>query len=146
MFAPVMQVRATWRTRPTVAAAVSRAVRRALEAPTGPVYLEIPTDLLRRAASDDALSAPAAPGDKRAADLAAVAGASTARERPLVWAGGGARGRRRRGGARWPSALGAPVLTTYGARGILPLDHPLARRAAAARARGGRAVGRRRSS
>src|SRR5581483_3878315 len=64
----------------------------ALAAPTGPVYLGIPTDLLSQEApgepavlpSPTRVPAPPAEAFERAAEL--LAGA----ERPLIWAGGGA--------------------------------------------------------
>ena len=53
-------------------------------------------------------------------------------ERPLIWVGGGARGAGAEV-ARLAERLAAPVLTTYGAAGVLPPDAPVPRRAAAAR-------------
>ncbi len=107
----------------------------ALAAPTGPVYLGVPTDLLSRQASADApahrSAGPGSPGPEpappdpalldRASDLLARA------ERPLVWAGGGAV----RAGAgslvgELALKLAAPVLTTYMGRGLIAPDHPCA--------------------
>jgi acetolactate synthase-1/2/3 large subunit len=100
--------------------------REALAAPQRPVYLEIATDLLVADAEpppavDDVAHAAPVPGDVEAA--AALLRAS---RRPLVWAGGGAL--RAGAGAEVAAlaeALGAPVLTTYSARGLVG-DHPLA--------------------
>ena len=49
---------------------------------------------------------------------------SPRRDRPLLWVGGGARDAGP-GSTRWRTRLGAPVVTTYQARGVLPADHPL---------------------
>ncbi len=83
----------------------------------GPAYFEIPTDLLR----GPAVHVPAP-------SVAVTAhGASSLRTglgaRPLIWVGGGARFA---GGAIDEVArrLGAPVVTTYSARGVLAAGHP----------------------
>ena len=44
--------------------------------------------------------------------------------RPLIWAGGGARGRGRRPSPTLAERLVAPVITTWSARGMLGADHP----------------------
>ena len=105
-----------------VAPLAAEAVRLAMAA-RRPVYLEVPTDLLAAdappapASSALAAAAEAAPEDAaRAAELIAAA------ERPLIWVGrdavdeGAAIG-------ELALALGAPVLTSYGARGVLAADH-----------------------
>jgi acetolactate synthase-1/2/3 large subunit len=95
---------------------------------TRPVYLEIPADLLLAEGEGWVGPLPAAlgaaeddPDVQRAADLLAAA------QRPLLWLGGGALWNP--DGATALAALaeklGAPVLTTYSARGLLG-DHPLA--------------------
>ena len=91
--------------------------------PTRPVYLEIATDLLgaELPAGDvftGALDEPTANGELDAA-VERLAKA----ERPLLWIGGGTRGA---GAAiaRLAERLAAPVLTTYGAAGVLPPSHP----------------------
>ena len=71
----------------------------------------------------------------RSADLAAALGAGRRGRAPLLWVGGGARD----AGdavARLAERLAAPVLTTYGAAGILPPGHPAGRAPAARRAAG----------
>jgi acetolactate synthase-1/2/3 large subunit len=102
---------------------VVRAGRLALMHPRRPVYVEIPTDLL---------SAPVVPPvpethvppfmhvlDNRIPFPRPF-------DRPLVWAGGGATA-----AAAGPlvqqlcERLGAPLLTSYGGKGLLPPDHPL---------------------
>jgi acetolactate synthase-1/2/3 large subunit len=89
--------------------------------PYRPVYLEVPTDLLGAEAPADGVgfapwTAPSPALDDAAARLAAA-------ERPLIWAGTGARDAGDAVG-RLAERLAAPVLTTYGAAGLLPPAHP----------------------
>jgi acetolactate synthase-1/2/3 large subunit len=102
------------------AGAAAGAIQDALAAPQRPVYLEVPTDELRREPQrfEQRRSAVAAlDGRARALELLERA------ERPLIWAGSGARDAGEAVGAL-ARRLGAPILTTYGARGILPPSHP----------------------
>ena len=92
--------------------------------PHRPVYLEVATDLLGAPADDHAdgfapWSAPSPDPDA----LAAAAERLAAAERPLIWAGTGARDAGEAVG-RLAARLGAPVMTTYGAAGLLPPAHP----------------------
>jgi acetolactate synthase-1/2/3 large subunit len=92
-----------------------------------PVHIEIPRDLLSAEAGDVRFGppaplcrpAPAAPGIAEAARL--LAGAAC----PLVLAGGGACGAAPEVAAL-AGRLGAPVVMTTNARGVLPAGHPLA--------------------
>ena len=100
---------------------LGKALRYVLRPWRGPVYLEVPTDLL---------SAPAEPPtERRTAPLPGFHGDDgaydliDAAERPLIWAGSGARDRADEVRAL-AERLSAPVLTTYGARGVLPPGHP----------------------
>jgi thiamine pyrophosphate-dependent acetolactate synthase large subunit-like protein len=101
----------------------------ALAAPTGPVYLGIPTNLLsepvssRPAPREVREPRPVLPDGEVARACELLAGA----ERPLIWAGGGAL----RAGAGTVVAelalkLAAPVVTTYMGRGLLAPEHPCA--------------------
>lgn len=111
-------------------------VRRALEAPGGPVSLEWPIDLqyqphpaLPTVPGSAAVEAPTAvaepaPLAPEPADLAEVLALVARAERPLVWAGGGAA----RSGAALTELLeawGAGLLTSNSGRGAVPEDHPL---------------------
>jgi acetolactate synthase-1/2/3 large subunit len=106
MFAPVTKVQ-------------TRDLPHALDVATtpsaGPAYFEIPTNELRELAS------PAIGG----ATVRRESGALTFEigDRPLLWVGGGAK----RAGAQIDALarkLGAPVVTTFSARGVLPAGHP----------------------
>ena len=145
MFAPV--VKATFRVRAAAEAGAVRAPRRratALAAPSRPVYVEIPTDLLaaeprtRRpqrllpTPTPPARSAPRSPERSRAPDRRGrparrrgVRARLPAAQRPLIWAGGGAvQAGAGPALAALAERLAAPVITTYSARGLLPPGHP----------------------
>jgi acetolactate synthase-1/2/3 large subunit len=88
----------------------------------GPSYLEVPTDLLAASAEP---ARPVSVALDAVADASAVARAHDlidAAERPLIWAGSGARDRGDEVRAL-AERLAAPVLTTFGARGVLPPEH-----------------------
>jgi thiamine pyrophosphate-dependent acetolactate synthase large subunit-like protein len=123
MFAPVVKAAHRALAAHDVASASAAALRDATLAPHRPVYLEVATDLLGAdvpAAADG--SAPAAPAVDGSALDDAVARLTSA-ERPLVWAGTGARDAGPEV-ARVAERLAAPVMTTYGAAGLLPPSHP----------------------
>jgi acetolactate synthase-1/2/3 large subunit len=105
--------------------AVSVALALATAAPSRPVYAGIPTDLLTGPAPAGALPLPATKAG--AADPGALARAAQLLEsarRPVLWAGGGARDAPAQID-RIASRLGAPVVTTFQGRGVLPAHHPL---------------------
>jgi len=129
MFVPVTKAAHLVDTAEEIADAVLDAGAAALSAPTGPVYLGIPTNLLTHPVASDPrpgrgpsltpVESPA--GLERACELLANA------ERPLIWAGGGAL----RAGAgtavgKLAVKLAAPVITTFMGRGLLASDHPCA--------------------
>ena len=139
MFGPVVKAAHVAGAADEVAAAATAALHDAGLAPSRPVYLEIATDLLGAdvPAGRDRAAGAAAPagrdraagaeaptsGDRDDASLAAAAERLAAAERPLVWAGTGARDAGA-AVARLAERLAAPVLVTYGAAGILPPAHP----------------------
>ncbi len=91
-----------------------------------PVHLEIPVDVLegpweRRAAAVRDLPAPVGPGRARMEEVAAAVDGS---RRPVVVAGGGARGAAAQILAL--ADLGLPVLTTVNGKGVLDEGHPAA--------------------
>jgi acetolactate synthase-1/2/3 large subunit len=123
MFAPVTKATHRALTPELVAPATAAAVAEATAAPFRPVYLEIATDLLGAELPDGevltaALDTPAVDGE-----LDAAVERLAAAERPLLWIGGGAR-EARPAIAGLAEQLAAPVLTTYGAAGVLPPAHP----------------------
>src|SRR5688500_4262559 len=121
MFAPVVKGAFTAAGPEDVARSTAAAIACATAAPRRPAYLQIPTDLL---------SAPAAAGEPPASSEPAgnppwreAIELLDAAERPLIWAGSGALDAGEELG-RLATHLGAPVLTTYGAAGVLPPRHP----------------------
>jgi acetolactate synthase-1/2/3 large subunit len=130
MFAPVTKTTIRVPDPAEVLAAVQIAAFHALDAPSRPVYLEIPTDTLaaevpgthlQADVSDDRVRVPAAE------ELDAAAAVLAEAERPLLWVGGGAL--RSQAGpevAMLAERLAGPVITTYQARGLLGADHPCA--------------------
>jgi thiamine pyrophosphate-dependent acetolactate synthase large subunit-like protein len=146
MFAPVVKATLIADSAAQLPELMRRAAVEALTAPRGPVYLQIATDLLSAVAAPASVGAggdaaagtgagaitPPALESEQCAPLAeeaidAAVAALRAAERPLVWAGSGtvAAGAGRAVG-ELARRLGAPVLETYGARGLLGPDHPCA--------------------
>ena len=108
---------------------VADAWRVALTPPTGPVYLEVPVDVLDGPAgpASGPLHAQAPLGHAPAPEaIAAAAELLAGAERPVLWAGGGVE----RSGA-WAELralaerLRAPVATTYMGKGAFPASDPL---------------------
>jgi acetolactate synthase-1/2/3 large subunit len=112
---------------------LAEAWRQALTPPSGPVFVEIPVDVLTGEAEgepvdelDGKAAATIVPGVEEVVRMIGAA------ERPVLWAGGGVS----RSGA-WSelAALAerarAPVVTSYMGKGTFPEDHPLAAGSAA---------------
>lgn len=125
IFEPLAKAVFRPRTAEEAGAAVAEAVLTALSWPRGPVYVDIPTDVLDRPLGPVGTRSPErpspVPGD--ADRLAALIGESPD---TVIWAGGGVV----QSGAeaevvRLAESLDAPVISTYAARGVLPADHPL---------------------
>src|SRR3954447_21433849 len=127
MFAPLVKSTTTTSAAGDVADDVASACDTALLAPSGPVYVGIPTDFLAARAEtperDPSQPRPAAlPSDR---DLALAAELLTAAARPLIIACGGAvRADAGEVIARLAESIAAPVVTTYAGKGILPVEHP----------------------
>ncbi|MBQ0829147.1 thiamine pyrophosphate-binding protein [Streptomyces tagetis] len=119
----------TVRTPSQIPSALADAWRSALSAPHGPVWVEIPQDvLLAETHLPVVTAADATPAELvPRVELTAVAADLLAHaERPAIIAGGGvvradASGKLRRLAER----LAAPVVTTFGGKGAFPWQHPL---------------------
>lgn len=125
MFAPITKGGFTVRAADQIGTTVHRAARLALQPQSGPVYLGVPTDYLRETVPHRRPPAPHRKPDGDVPDLARAEAMLSDAEHPLIWAGGGAL----RSGAgdaigALAEKIAAPVITTFGARGLLPLDHP----------------------
>ncbi|MFI1102579.1 thiamine pyrophosphate-binding protein [Streptomyces melanogenes] len=119
----------TVRTQSQIPSAIAAAWESALTAPHGPVWVEIPQDVLLAEARLPVVTAvDATPRDLvPRPELTAVAAESLTRAaRPAIIAGGGvvradASGKLRALAER----LDAPVVTTFGGKGAFPWEHPL---------------------
>ena len=104
--------------------AVVRAGRAALAMPRRPVYVEIPTDLLAAPVPEPTATVafdapPAVP------ELGPALALLSAARRPLLWVGGGATAAEAGPLVQeLARRLGAPVLSSYGGRGLLPPESP----------------------
>ncbi len=124
IFAPLAEAVFTPRTAAEVAAVLDAAVAAAMRHPRGPVYLDVPADVLGAGAVPATPShtwhePPPAETDLDAA-AALLAGADV-----VVWAGGGAVDVEP-ALATLATHLGAPVVASYQGRGCPPTDHPAA--------------------
>jgi thiamine pyrophosphate-dependent acetolactate synthase large subunit-like protein len=127
MFAPVVKDVVRVADVEQIAPSTLAAADWALTAPTGPVYIELPTDLLRAPVTvrSEPRLAPAPRGDVDQAEIAAAAALCAVAERPLLWIGGGVmRAGAGSAAAQLASCLGAPMLETYMARGTVDPDDP----------------------
>ncbi|UKY50375.1 thiamine pyrophosphate-binding protein [Streptomyces inhibens] len=119
----------TARTASQIPSAVAAAWESALSAPHGPVWLEIPQDvLLAEVDVPPVTQLDATPGElvPRPELIAAAADRLTQAGRPVILAGGGVV----RAGAEaellaLAEQLRAPVVTTFGGKGAFPWEHPL---------------------
>ncbi len=129
-FDPVVKWAARAEAADEIPALLAEAWRRALAPPSGPVFLEIPVDVLAGRTDApvgdlDTSPLPAPSPEENA--LAEAVRLLIAAETPVVWAGGGVL----RAGA-WDELrlvverLGAPVATTYMGKSAFPEDDPLA--------------------
>lgn len=117
------------RTASQIPSAIAAAWRSALTPPHGPVWVEIPQDVLTAPTALPVVTAPDATPDPlppRPELTALAADLLTRAERPAVIAGGGvvradASGKLRALAER----LKAPVVTTFGGKGAFPWGHPL---------------------
>jgi acetolactate synthase-1/2/3 large subunit len=121
LFAPLAKAVFTPRTPEAAAAAIGAAVDTALAHPRGPVYLDVPADVLGHPACAAPARTPVdlAPDDPSAA-VAVLAGA-----RVVIWAGGDALDVADGVGAL-AAHLGAPVVASFRGRGVPPTGHPCA--------------------
>jgi acetolactate synthase-1/2/3 large subunit len=123
MFAPVTKSTHQALDAARVAAEAALALAIVAAPPHRPVYLEVATDLLSAEVARRDEGGIAAGAVSAGADVDGAAERLAAAERPLLWIGGGAR----EAGAevaQLAERLAAPVLTTYGAAGVLPSSHP----------------------
>jgi acetolactate synthase-1/2/3 large subunit len=129
-FAPVVKDATRAHSVESIPGLLAQAWRIALTPPSGPVYLEIPVDLLSAPAPGGPVTSLEAIVERQCAPLEQVLAAATRlahAKRPAIWAGGGVL---RSGATRelreLAELLQAPVATTYMGKGAMAADHPLA--------------------
>lgn len=126
LFESITKARFTVRQGDNVHDMTRQAVRTALDDRPGPVYLEVPTDLLE-APCPEAAVPPENKVQQSVPDLDAALSLLRQAKQPLLLAGTGAVRAGLSGAvSTLAEALGAPVVTTTNGKGILPEDHPLA--------------------
>ena len=103
----------------------AHAVEVAMTHPRGPVYVDVPTDVLVHEAGPlPTLARPIVP-TVDPAQLAQALDVLRAAESVVVWAGGGVvQSEASAELAELADRLGSPVVTTFAARGVLPPGHP----------------------
>ena len=123
MFAPVVKQTFVVTGADDLPETTARAVKAPTALPTRPAYLQVPTDVLDRQVGEppEVDRAAALPGRP----FGEAAGLIRDARRPLIWAGSGAVDAGPAVG-RLARRLSAPVITTYGAAGLLPPSHPSA--------------------
>ncbi|MFA6153503.1 5-guanidino-2-oxopentanoate decarboxylase [Mesorhizobium sp.] len=124
----MMEKVALFSTRVTEAGELPGALARAFalfsSSRPGPVHIEIPTDVMVKTGQGlAAMLGNAAPPEPDATAIASAAGLIAAARRPVILAGGGAK-RAEHPLRRLAERLGAPVIQTANARGLLH-GHPL---------------------
>ncbi|MEV4341145.1 thiamine pyrophosphate-binding protein [Streptomyces sp. NPDC049590] len=119
----------TVRSQSQIPSAIAAAWKSALTAPHGPVWVEIPQDVLLAETSLPVVTAPDATPDDQPPrpELTALAAHLLSRAaRPVILAGGGVVRSDASGKLRLlAEKLNAPVVTTFGGKGAFPWNHPL---------------------
>ncbi|WP_181794771.1 thiamine pyrophosphate-binding protein [Streptomyces sp. WELS2] len=119
----------TVRSQSQIPSAIAAAWKSALTAPHGPVWVEIPQDVLLAETSLPVVTAPDATPDDLAPrpELTALAAHLLSHAtRPAIIAGGGVVRSDASGKLRLlAERLNAPVVTTFGGKGAFPWNHPL---------------------
>jgi acetolactate synthase-1/2/3 large subunit len=128
LFGGITKARFTIRQGDDTWAVTKEAIRTSLSGRPGPVYLEIPTDLLSEPSVDSGGCATEnSQGTESAPDLEKAVFLLRQARQPFLLAGTGAvRANLADEVRQLAEALAAPVVTTTNAKGILAEDHPLA--------------------
>ncbi|HEY3105719.1 MAG TPA: thiamine pyrophosphate-binding protein [Gaiellaceae bacterium] len=128
-FAPIVKFAARAESVEEIPRLLSEAWARAITPPSGPVFVEIPVDVLTDETAASATVTPVQSPSSATASAQEIEEAArllNGAEKPVLWAGGGVL----RSGA-WSELeelahrLDAPVVTTYMGKGAFPADDPL---------------------
>jgi acetolactate synthase I/II/III large subunit len=125
-FAPLVKQATRASSAEAIPGVLARAWQVALTPPSGPVFVEIPVDLLTGPVDAPAPRPVDSTVARVGADVTAAAAELEAAQRPVIWAGAGVI----RSGAQHEvlalaERLGAPVATTYMGKAAFPGEHPL---------------------
>jgi acetolactate synthase-1/2/3 large subunit len=122
IFEPLAKAVLRPRTAAAAVAAVAEAAEVAMTWPRGPVYVDIPMDVLDRPAHE---TTPGSPRRRAPGDLTAALDLIAASPNIVIWAGGGVLAAdAEQELVELAERLCAPVVTTFAGRGALPPDHP----------------------
>ncbi|HEX3588838.1 MAG TPA: thiamine pyrophosphate-binding protein [Pseudonocardiaceae bacterium] len=124
IFAPLAKAVFRPRTAEEAVRQTGEAIATALSHPRGPVYLDVPTDVLSQPAPPVSITVaePVAPNPD---DVARLVELLTVARRVVIWSGGGVIASGATGELRaLAERLGATVVPTFAGRGVLPPDHP----------------------
>jgi len=129
LFEPVVKFAAIVEGPRRIDEVLAEAFRHATTGRPGPVYVEIPQDVVKEEATFPPLCAPnryrLAPQGATQAAIEAAAVSLQAARLPLLIGGTGVHlGRAHAAFRRLAELLGGPVVLTYGGRGVLPETHP----------------------
>lgn len=127
VFRPITKASFTL-TAPAAHIITDKAVAQATEGRPGPVHIDVPITVADAPAQGEGvLRPPAIPVAPTGTALAQVRAALETAQRPLIVAGLDALSEAGAAAVQMAAErLGAPVITTYKAKGLLPEDHPLA--------------------
>jgi acetolactate synthase-1/2/3 large subunit len=128
LFQGITKARFTVRQGDNTRAVTKEAIRTALSGRPGPVYLEVPTDLLDEVSADSGGSAKEnQQATQPTPELGSALSLLRQAQKPFLLAGTGVTRAKLADEVRQlAEALAAPVVTTTNAKGILAEDHPLA--------------------
>ena len=125
MFAPLAKAIFTPRSAPQVAQDLDNAIATALAPPRGPVYMDVPADVLRAPAVWARFPPRAAPRPIDGTALAEAARLVNSARSVAIWAGGGVVDADAADDlAALAAQLKAPVFATFSSRGLLGPDDP----------------------
>src|ERR1044071_4829711 len=124
---PLVKSAATVKEPAGIAAATAAALDLALQAPSGPTFVDYPLDVVFTEAEPEIPSLSEAPAAEPAPGVEEAAALLASAERPAIMAGSGLYGGHGEGELRaLAEALGVPVFLNGLGRGCLPADHELA--------------------
>jgi thiamine pyrophosphate-dependent acetolactate synthase large subunit-like protein len=124
IFEPLAKAVFRPRTAADAVAQIGEAIATALTFPRGPVYVDVPTDVLSQPAPPVTVTV-AEPAGPSTQDVEALVDLLVAARRVVIWSGGGVIASGAQEEVRLlAERLGASVVVTFAGRGVLPPEHP----------------------